>query len=134
MAAEARDRGRALFGRRAWGDAYAALSAADAADPLDAEDLERLATAAHLLGRDAERVEAWERAFHAFLSRGDVPRAARCAYWLGHSLVIGGERARGGGWLARARRLLDEGRHDCAVRGFLLLPAALERVAAGDFA
>ena len=132
--AEARDRGRELFGLRSWGDAYAALSAADAAAPLEGEDLERLATAAHLLGRDPERADAWARAYHAFLSRGDAPRAARCAYWLGIGLIFQGDLAQGGGWLARARRLLDDGQHDCPERGYLLLPAALERVGARDFA
>jgi hypothetical protein len=30
-----------------------------------------------------------------------------------------------GGWLARARRLLDEGGHGCVERGWLLYPVAL---------
>ena len=42
------------------------------------------------------------------LDRGDPVRAARCAFWLAFHLLIRGESARGGGWLARARRLLDE--------------------------
>jgi DNA-binding CsgD family transcriptional regulator len=34
--------------------------------------------------------------------------------------------ARGGGWLARARRLLDEGHHDDVGRGYLLVPVAIQ--------
>jgi hypothetical protein len=45
-AAEARTRGRESFGRRAWADAFAELSAADRESALEPEDLERLATAA----------------------------------------------------------------------------------------
>jgi tetratricopeptide (TPR) repeat protein len=42
--------------------------------------------------------------------------------------------ARGGGWLARARRLLDDGHLDCVEQGYLLLPAALQSMAGGDAA
>src|SRR5262245_25338575 len=106
-------RGRASFTRRAWADAYAELSAADRGSMLDVEDLERLATAAELTGRDAESAAVWERMHHACLSKGDVERAARCAFRLGMSLMDRGELARGGGWFARAQRLLDEGQRDC---------------------
>ena len=81
-AADALDRGRASFGRQAWGDAYAQLSAADREAALEPDDLERLAMAAHLVGRDSDSADAYARAHHGFLSRGDAPRAARCAFWL----------------------------------------------------
>ena len=53
-AAGALDRGRAAFERQAWAEAYAQLTAADREAALEPEDLERLASAAHLLGRNAE--------------------------------------------------------------------------------
>ena len=130
---EARARGRECFGRRAWADAFAALSAADRAASLEPEDVERLAMAAYLIGRDEESVGAWERAHHAHLSRGDVERAARCAGWLVFVLLNGGEFARAGGWLARARRLVDEIGHDCAEQGHLLVPAAFQHAVEGDW-
>ena len=40
--------------------------------------------------------------------------------------------ARGGGWFARAGRLLEEGQQDCVERGYLLLPAAMEAIFGGD--
>ena len=131
--AEARARGRECFGRRAWADAFAELSAADRGVPLAPEDLEWLATAAYLLGRDEDSVEVWERAHHEFVSRGDALRAARCAGWIVFVLMNGGEFARAGGWLARARRLLDDGQRDCAERGHLLVPVALQHAFAGDW-
>ena len=67
------------------------------------------------------------------LRRGDVLRAARCAGWLVFVLMNSGEFARGGGWLARARRLLDDGQHDCVERGHLLVPAAFQHAFAGDW-
>jgi hypothetical protein len=48
---DALDRARAAYQRWAWADAYARLVAADRQTPLEPEDLERLATAAYLLGR-----------------------------------------------------------------------------------
>jgi DNA-binding CsgD family transcriptional regulator len=132
--ADALGRGRSAFGRRAWADAYSGLSAADHEAPLSPEDLERLALAAYLAGRDDDGADISARAYHEWLHLGDAPRAARCAFWLGVTLLHRGELARGGGWLARARRLLDDGRLDCVEQGYLLLPAALQSMAGGDAA
>jgi DNA-binding NarL/FixJ family response regulator len=126
------DRARASFERHAWADAHARLSAADRDGTLAPDDLERLAIAAHLVGRDAECAEVWTRAHHAFLARGSAPDAARCAFWLGFSSLLQGESAKSGGWLARGQRLLDEGRHDCVERGYLLVLQALRRMWEGD--
>jgi tetratricopeptide (TPR) repeat protein len=110
------------------------LAAADSDEPLPLEDLERLATAAYLIGKDAESAEIWTRAHQEFLGRGAVARAARCAFWLAFGLMHQGERARAGGWITRARELLDNARQDCVEQGYLLLPIALQRVFAGDAA
>ena len=114
------DRGRGAFARQAWADAYSGLSAADHEAPLSPEDLERLAVAAYLAGRDDDGADISARAYHELLHLGDAPRAARCAFWLGFTLLHRGELARGGGWLARARRLLDDDRLDCVEQGYLL--------------
>ena len=116
--------GRAAFARRAWGDAHTLLSDAE---PLDADDLERLAVAAHLVGRDEESERAWERAHVEWVRLGDADRAARCAFWLGFALLLRGEIAQSGGWLARAERLVEQAGLDGAGRGLLLLPACLGR-------
>ena len=108
------------------------LAAADREAALEPEDLERLAIAAHLVGRDAECADVWTRAHHAFLGRGAIPEAVRCAFWLGFTSLLEGETARSGGWLARGQRLLDGGRHDCVERGYLLVLQALRSMLAGD--
>ena len=128
------DRGRASFERRAWADAFGQLSAADRVVPLAPEDLERLAVAAHLVGRDPDCDEALARAHQAWLRLGGAERAARCAFWLAFGLLNRGELARGGGWLARARRLLDDGQLDCVEQGYLLLPLAIQCLVEGDAA
>jgi ATP/maltotriose-dependent transcriptional regulator MalT len=120
------DDGRAAFERRAWGAAYAALAGESG---LGADDLERLAVAAYLTGRDEESARAWERAHHERALAGDPDGAARCAVWLAVGLLLRGEMARGAGWLARAERLLDDAGGDAATaRGYLLLPAFLQMV------
>jgi DNA-binding CsgD family transcriptional regulator/tetratricopeptide (TPR) repeat protein len=124
--ADALDRGREFFGRHVWGDAFAELSAADRNGALGLEDLERLAVAAYLVGADADSDDAWLRAHHECLRLGDVVKAARCAGLLAQGLLLRGEIARGGGWLARAQRLLDEAHHDGVERGYLLLPVAIQ--------
>ncbi|HZB51110.1 MAG TPA: DNA-binding response regulator, partial [Mycobacteriales bacterium] len=137
-AADASDGGRVPAGRLAWTAEYAALAAAAAAAdrqaPLGSAELERLALAAFLLGRDSEGDAAGARGFQESLRAGDVRRAVRCAFWLGLRLLHLGEPARGGGWLARAGGLLDEARLDCVERGYLLLPVAMRGLAAGDAA
>jgi tetratricopeptide (TPR) repeat protein len=101
---------------------------------LPREDLELLAKAAYLMGRDAERDEVLARAHQGWQRLGGAERAARCAFWLAFGLLNRGELARAGGWLARARRLLDDGQLDCVEQGYLLLPLALQRFAEGDAA
>lgn len=128
------NRGRDAFLRQRWTDAYGLLTTANRDEPLEPTDLERLATAAYLLGKDAESAEIWTRAHQEFLESGAVARAARCAFWLASGLMHQGERARAGGWITRARELLDNARQDCVERGYLLLPVALQRVFAGDAA
>ncbi len=122
------DRGRESFGRRAWGDAFTQLSVADHEAPLEPEDLELLATAAYLIGRDADSEHVWARAHHEHLSRGHPQRAVRCGLWLAFGFMNRGEMARGGGWLARAARLLDDGELDCVERGYLLVPIGMQNL------
>src|SRR5215218_6926876 len=132
--ADALDQGRRSFAGQAWADAYAELSAADSHAPLEAEDLERLATAAYLIGRDDDGADVGARAHHEFLRLGSVERAIRCAFWLAIGLFNLGEVARGGGWVARAHRLLDDLQQDCVEQGYLMFPVGLQRLVEGDAA
>jgi DNA-binding CsgD family transcriptional regulator/tetratricopeptide (TPR) repeat protein len=126
------ERGRDCYGRRAWAEAYAALTLADQAAPLAAEDLELLAMSAYLVGRDDEYLGALDRAYNAFLSAGEDLRAVRCAFWLGLRLSFRGETGRATGWLGRAHRLLEREARDCVEHGYLLLPVVNQQIAAGN--
>ena len=99
--------GRAAFERGAWAEACALLGEAPEADA-DVEDVERLAVAAHLAGRDHDSECAWVRAHRERLRLDHTDDAVRCAFWLAILLMLRGETARAGGWLAGAERLVDE--------------------------
>lgn len=129
------DDGRTAFERAAWSEAYRLLSAADAETPLDPADLDRLATAAYLIGEDAVSAQAHTRAHAGFLEQREPTRAARSALWLAFTMLDKPrQRAQAAGWLARAQRLLDDVKEPCVEQGWLLCAAARQRVASGDIA
>lgn len=124
--------GRTAFRRQEWRAAYAGFSDVDKHANLEPEDLESLATAAYLLGKSAESHEFWSRAHNDYLNTGNVRCAVRTAFWLGFLLLNRGESARGGGWISRARRLLDDARLECVEQGYVLLPGALRSLTEGN--
>ena len=127
------ERGREAFARQAWTDAERSLTAADRAGDLPADDAERLATCAYMLGRETRYLELLERAHHAHRAEGRELRALRCAFWIGVTLARKGELGQAGGWLGRAQRLLDRAEGEHVERGYLLIPVAFGQ-AAGDAA
>jgi DNA-binding CsgD family transcriptional regulator/tetratricopeptide (TPR) repeat protein len=129
--ADLRERGRCAYRLRDWADAYALLSSADRESPLEADDLELWVTTAYLTGHDDVGDDLSARACRE-CADGDPARAARYALRLAILLLLRGEAARSGGWLTRARRLLDHRGGDCAERGYLLVPAAFEHLVEGD--
>jgi DNA-binding CsgD family transcriptional regulator len=132
MTANATDRAQGHSGRRNWKEEYAQLSALDRQTTLEPADLERLGIAAYLAGHESDSIDVHTRAHTLALSRGDTRQAARSAFWIAFGFLATRELTRASGWVARARRLLDEDRHDCVECGFLLLPQAIEQVVAGD--
>jgi DNA-binding NarL/FixJ family response regulator len=127
------DQGREALRLQSWGAAFSQLKAADREAPLDPVDLEGLAQAAHLIGRESESADFLARAHQGFLIRGEIQPAVRCGYRLGFTLLINGDVAQAGGWFSRAERLLD-GQPDCVERGYLLLPVGYRAVHGGDAA
>jgi tetratricopeptide (TPR) repeat protein len=122
---------RASFAQRSWGDAYVQFAVAGAAAPLDLDDLEKLALAAYLSGRDEESVLAWTRAHQEAIRGNDQRRAARHAVLVGSGLMFRGESAPALGWFARAGRVL-EGRGECPEHAWLRLWNAFAQMWGGD--
>jgi ATP/maltotriose-dependent transcriptional regulator MalT len=127
------DRGREAYEQRAWLDAYEALSRADAASSLGAEDLERLAVSASMVGRMDDYLTLLERAHHVHLDGGEPLRAARAAFWIGMNLAVRGEVGPAGGWFGRGQRLVEREGRDSVERGYLLVPLGFQQEAAGDY-
>ena len=123
---------RVAYDERRWTAARNAFSDAQQEGPLSPRDLESAATTAFLLGLETEGLDTLTRAHHAFLAADDIAGAARCAAWLGIQLSNAGNRARGGGWLARAQRLVRGPGEPNGAEGFLLIPLALGSLFAGE--
>ena len=123
--------GRGAYDGRQWHDTWRLLSLADEVAPLGVEDLERLAMAAYLAGRDEDYLRTLERAHHAYLDAGNCVRAARAAFWLGLRLAFRGETGPATGWFGRAARLLQREGKACVEEGYLLLPTAEQQLCAG---
>jgi DNA-binding NarL/FixJ family response regulator len=119
----------------AWDDEYRQLATLDAEQGLDVGDLDRLATAAYMTGRDDESFELWGRGHHRCLETTDMARAVRLGVRLAQALAFKGDIARSCGWVDRSQRLLDEENLDCVERGFLEHAAGMCRIFSdGDIA
>jgi len=117
-------KGKAAFASRAWAEAHRYLGAVDADSPLALDDLEQLAMAAYLVGKDADAIALWKRLHRQLIDLGEPERAARWAFWLCLTMLLGGEGAQSRGWLARAQRLLED-HPGCAECGLLCVIAGL---------
>jgi DNA-binding CsgD family transcriptional regulator len=124
-------RAREAFDRRDWVAAYEGLSATGN-DALLAADFADLATAAFLVGRHNDCIQALQRAFQAHLDAGDQPAAVRCAFWLAMTLMDRSEVAVANGWISRAHRLLDTFEEDTVEHGYLLFFRMLGHILGGD--
>jgi len=126
------ERAREAYANQAWPEAFDGLSKADRSESLGADDLEQLAEAAYMLGREAEYLATLERAHRAHRESGEPIAALRCAFWIGINLARRGEIGQASGWLGRARRLLDREGDDRVERGYLILPRVFEEEAGGE--
>lgn len=127
------EKARSFFNKQAWSQAFKLFESVDRESPLDPPDLESMSVAAYLLGNDRVCEESLSRAHNGFLKNDDTPRAIRCAFWLALTLIGRGEVSRGGGWIARAQRLLKDVSHECVELAYLKIPAALKLMSEGHF-
>jgi hypothetical protein len=126
-------RARGAYANRSWLEAHDAFMRADTEVRLEAEDLQLLATAAMMLGRDDDAIRVLERAHNRYLERGEALPAVRAAAWIGMNLSSRGAVGPASGWLARAQRLLDQEPGESAEHGYLLMPLVFRHDAAGEF-
>lgn len=125
------ERARECYARRDWRNACEAFLACE---QLEADDLERLAVCAYLVGQNAESDGAWARAYQSRLDAGDLSGGARCAFWLAFRLVNAFDGPGGNGWIARLERLLAGSPADSLDRARLAYLTGLRAVFEGDLA
>ncbi len=135
--ADALRTGRDAAARRAWSEAFAALSEAASAAPLQVEDLELLGDAATWSGDFDASTTAREQAYAAYLARGDRRSAARVALGLGWNAAVTLRFSVVAGWMASAGRLLvsQDGEGEAPVwpeHGLMLSLMALGELGTGQ--
>ena len=119
---------RELHAQSHWAEACEQFAAADRAEQLDADDLERYAEAAQILGRGDEAIQLLRRAFNLRIAAREVDRAIVSAFWLFQALIINAEFARARGWAAQVRRSMPD-----VDNGWFLFTEAYFLIPAGDY-
>jgi hypothetical protein len=108
VAANALSRAHDLHRQARWEEACAVFLTADTEVELGVEDVELLAEAAEMSGRQADAIAALERAFRMRAAAGELDAAASAAFWLFTAFLYAGDIARAGGWVARLHDLTEE--------------------------
>jgi ATP/maltotriose-dependent transcriptional regulator MalT len=119
---------RDLHAQSRWADACEQFAAADRSGPLHADDLERYAEAAQILGRGDEAIQLLRRAFNSRIAAGERDRAITSAFWLFQALILNAEFSRASGWAAQVRRSIPDVNH-----GWLLFTQAYFLIASAEF-
>ncbi|HKX15264.1 MAG TPA: LuxR C-terminal-related transcriptional regulator [Propionibacteriaceae bacterium] len=119
---------RELHAQSRWAEACEEFAAAGRSERLDADDLERYAEAAQILGRGAEAIQLLRRAFNLRVDAGEVDRAITTAFWICQALIINAEFARASGWAAQVRRSMPD-----VDNGWLVFLEGYFSVAAADY-
>jgi DNA-binding CsgD family transcriptional regulator len=119
---------RDLHAQSRWADACEQFAAADRSEPLHADDLERYAEAAQILGRGVEAIQLLRRAFNSRIAAGERDRAITSAFWLFQALIVNAEFSRASGWAAQVRRSVPDVNH-----GWLLFTQAYFLIASAEF-
>jgi class 3 adenylate cyclase len=124
--------GRDAVRRRDWAAAYPLLQEADSSGDLAPDDLELLAESALWGGLFAEYMDANERAYKAYVEAGNLPRAAYIATMLAHDYRAQLQASVASGWLARAKRHLDE-TDEAPEHGYWALQRSLVAIGEHDY-
>ena len=123
---------RAACERHEWEAAADLFEAAAAERPLDPDDLLMYGEALLWSNRHAESLTAEERAYHAYIRAGEERKAGQVAVLLTVHNGVRRNMAVAGGWLAKAKNLL-EADTECREHGYLAFVLAHIGVAAGNW-
>ena len=124
--------GRDAVLRRDWEAAFPLLHEADTSGGLSPEDLELLGEAALWAGKFEDYMDANERSYKGYVDAGNLARAAYLATLLAHDYGAQLQSSIASGWLARAKRHLDE-TEEGPEHGYWALQRALVALGEHDF-
>ena len=124
---EARD----AFQGHEWIRALELFKQADLEDRLAPEDIEAMGDAAWWAAQPDEGIEAFQRAYSAYLAAGQKTRAAYVALTLAREFGVKLEGPVSAGWFNRAKRLLDA-EPEGAEHGYLYLRQCVLALNAGN--
>jgi DNA-binding CsgD family transcriptional regulator/tetratricopeptide (TPR) repeat protein len=119
---------RELRAQSRWAEACEQFAAAARSEPLAADDLERYAESAQILGRGDEAIQLLRRAFNSRIAAGELDRAITSAFWLFQALIVNAEFSRASGWAAQVRRSIPDVDH-----GWLLFTEAYFLIASAEY-
>ena len=117
---------REAYAHHAWYEAYHAFLSADEEAALQSDDLERLATASYMIGRELEFQRFIERLHRIHLETDRSEGAARCAFWLALSFLNRGDMGQSNAWTTRGYELVQD--RDCVERGYMLAVTATQQL------
>src|SRR6188472_3947125 len=129
---ESLEAGRDAIQRRDWEAAYPLLQEADRSGDLAPDDLELLGEAALWAGRFEEYMDANERAHKRYVEAGNLARAGYVATLLAHDYMAQLQSSVASGWLARAKRHLDQA-DEAPEHGYWALQQSLVALGEHDF-
>jgi class 3 adenylate cyclase len=127
--------GREALRRHDWNEGYRLLRHADESGDreLAPEDLLLLGEAAMWVGQMDMVGAYFERAYRGYLQEGNTLRAAFVATWIAHNQRNNLQMSVAGGWMSRAKRLLDL-EDEAAEHGYWALQRSLDALNEGEFA
>jgi class 3 adenylate cyclase len=127
--------GREALRRHDWNEGYRLLRHADESGDRDLapEDLLLLGEAAMWVGQMDMVGAYFERAYRGYLQEGNTLRAAFVATWIAHNQRNNLQMSVAGGWMSRAKRLLDL-EDEAAEHGYWALQRSLDALNEGEFA
>jgi class 3 adenylate cyclase len=128
------DLARKALERHEWQEAYEGFASLADLEDLTGDDLVRLGEAAWWSAHPKESIEAFERAYAAYVAEANSPRAVFVALRLGFEHADRMESALWNGWLQRAIRMMAD-QPECVEEGYLelaLVRSSFERGAVDE--
>ena len=126
------EQGREAYARRKWSDAYRSRAPPTRRRRCRRRTWSCWPGAGTCSAATTTTRSGLERAHHAYVESGAARPAARCAWWIGHSLLFRGRPGPHSGGRLEQIDCSGAKRGDCVERGYVLISTVIESAVAGD--